>query len=187
MPKFTTRLLSAVTLLLFIQIAALAEERRFPTLGRVVSDAEVRGWDIAIGPNGEELPIGAGSVDQGAAVYAVQCAYCHGAKGNEGPDHKLVGGTGTLDTTKPVQTIGSYWPFATTVFDYINRAMPFLTPGSLSVDEVYAVTAFLLYQNGIIDRQFVISNENLAAIEMPNRNGFIADPRPEKLTEGGSP
>ncbi|MGR8946906.1 MAG: c-type cytochrome [Gammaproteobacteria bacterium] len=181
MPKLGV---AAFVLTVLVLTSVYAEQRRFPSLGRAATESEIKAWDIAIGPAGKELPPGAGNVDDGAKIYAKQCAYCHGENGEEGPDHRLVGGHGSLVADKPILTIGSYWRYATTVFDYINRAMPFLTPGSLSADEVYAVTAFLLYKNGIIEQQLVLSDSNLATIEMPNRAGFVPDPRPEKFIEG---
>ena len=147
--------------------------------GRAPTVEEVQAWDIAIGPGGQELPIGSGSVAAGATVYAQFCAACHGAKGNDGADAKLTGGHGTLDSAKPVQTIGSYWPYATTIFDYVRRAMPFTAPGSLSNNDVYAVTAFLLEQNEIVAADFIADRSTLPAVDMPNRNGFFPDPRPE--------
>ena len=155
------------------------DERRFPSIGRAAQENEIQAWDIAIGPTGMELPAGSGSVASGAKLYAVQCAYCHGKSGTEGPDHRLVGGQGTLTGKKPIKTIGSYWPYVTTLYDYIARAMPFLTPGSLTPDQVYAVTAYLLQLNGIIEADTVIGNENLASIKMPNRDGFVPDSRPD--------
>ncbi|MEM7468374.1 MAG: cytochrome c, partial [Pseudomonadota bacterium] len=106
-----------------IQLSA-TDTRRFPNLGSAASEEQINRWDIAIGPNGGELPAGQGTVAKGREVYAVKCAYCHGATGKEGPDPRLVGGKGTLNSEHPVLTIGSYWPYATTLYDYINRAMP---------------------------------------------------------------
>lgn len=116
---------------------------------------------------------------QGALVYAAKCAACHGATGKEGPQDRLVGGRETLASANPVKTVGSYWPYATTLYDYIRRAMPFNAPQSLSADEVYSVVAWLLHQNGIIAEEMVIDARTLPQIRMPNRNGFIPDPRPD--------
>jgi cytochrome c len=127
---------------------------------------------------GAELPPGRGSVAEGAQLYAQQCAACHGATGREGPDPVVVGGQGSLASAQPVQTIGSFWPYATTVFDYIRRAMPFTAPGSLSDDQVYALTAFLLAANGVVPQDAILDRERLAAVRMPNRDGFTPDPRP---------
>lgn len=158
------------------QATAAAEKRG---LGHRVDDAQVAALDVAIGRAGDELPPGAGNVAQGQAVYAARCAACHGATGREGPDNVLVGGQGTLASDQPVLTIGSYWPYATTLFDYIRRAMPFPAPGSLNDDEVYALTAFLLHANGIVAADAVIDRASLPAVRMPNRDGFVPDPRPD--------
>lgn len=146
-------------------------------LGHAPDAATLAAADTAIGPRGDELPAGRGSVTQGAALFAAQCAACHGATGREGPDPVLVGGQGSLATAKPVQTIGSYWPYATTVFDYIRRAMPTTAPGSLTNDEVYALTAFLLHANGIIDAGAVMDKTTLPKVAMPARKYFVPDTR----------
>ena len=148
-------------------------------LGRTPTADEIKGWDIAISPDGKELPPGSGTAAEGSRVYTANCAACHGKTGKEGPNDVLVGGQGTLNTKKPVKTIGSYWPYATTVWDYINRSMPFNKPASLSANEVYAVTAYLLSLNGIIPNDEVMNAKTLPQIKMPNRNGFIGDPRPD--------
>jgi cytochrome c len=149
-------------------------------LGRTPTAAEIQAWDIAIGPDGKELPAGHGTAREGAALYREKCAMCHGANGSEGPQDVLVGGQGSLATAKPVRTIGSFWPYATTVYDYIYRAMPFYAPGSLPPHEVYALTAYLLFRNGIIGEDDVIDARTLPKITMPNREGFRPDPRPEE-------
>ena len=118
-------------------------------------------------------------MQQGASIFAAKCAMCHGATGREGPKDRLVGGRNTLATEKPVKTVGSYWPYATTLYDYIHRAMPFNAPQSLSPDETYSVIAWLLYQNGIIEEGTIIDARSLPAITMPNRDGFVPDPRPD--------
>ena len=112
-------------------------------------------------------------------MYAAKCAGCHGPTGIEGPSDRLVGGQQTLQTPKPVKTIGSYWPYATTLYDYIRRAMPFDAPQSLTADDIYAVTAWLLYRNGIIGEEAVMDARTLPAVQMPNRQGFLPDPRPD--------
>lgn len=149
--------------------------------GRAATADEIRSLDIAIAPDGRELPAGSGAVSNGATLYAKHCAACHGASGREGPDHALVGGRGSLAGPAPRKTIGSYWPYATTVFDYIRRAMPFTAPGSLSDSDVYALTAWLLQQNGIVPDSFVADRRSLPMVEMPNRHGFVGDPRPEQF------
>jgi cytochrome c len=148
-------------------------------LGQPATAEDIRLWNIDVAPSGEGLPPGRGTVPQGATVYAAKCAKCHGASGTEGPMDRLVGGQHSLATTAPVKTIGSYWPYATTLYDYIHRAMPFDAPQSLTPDEVYSVTAWLLHQNGIIAENAVIDSSTLPAIQMPNRHGFVPDPRPD--------
>ena len=150
-------------------------------LGRTPSAEEIGAWDFAIGPEGKELPPGSGTAQEGAKIYAQKCAACHGPTGTEGevsakgrrPAPPLVGGKDTLNTPKPVRTIGSFWPFATTIWDYVYRTMPWNEERSLSTDEVYAVTAFLLYRNGIIQESAVLDARSLPKIQMPNRNGFV--------------
>ena len=148
-------------------------------IGRSATDEELRAWNIDVSPGGEGLPPGEGTVKRGAQVYAAKCAACHGPTGTEGPKDRLVGGHNTLQTPKPVRTIGSYWPYATTLYDYIHRAMPFNAPQSLSPDEIYSVVAWLLFQNSIVKEDAVIDARTLPGIVMPNRNGFIQDPRPD--------
>ena len=159
-------------------VAADGAAQRFG-LGQPATRARIAAMDIAIGPRGEELPQGRGTSAEGAAIYAQKCAMCHGASGREGPDPALVGGHGSLAGSEPLLTVGSYWPYATTLYDYIYRAMPLLTPASLTADEVYALTAFLLHSNGIIAAETVVDQHNLAAIRMPNRDGFVPDARPD--------
>jgi S-disulfanyl-L-cysteine oxidoreductase SoxD len=142
-------------------------------IGSVPSKAEINARDIAVGPNGEGLPPGRGTVAGGEQVYRAKCAACHGPTGTEGPRDKLVG------EQLPVKTIGTFWPYATTVFDYIRRAQPFDKPGSLTDEEVYAVTAWLLFRNQIIAADQVIDAATLPTVRMPNRDGFVPDPRPE--------
>ncbi len=144
-----------------------------PNLGVEVTPADYAAWDISIQTDGTGLPPGSGTAATGAEVYAAKCVACHGEKGAGTPNDRLVGGQGTLTDLAQVRTVGSYWPYATTVFDYIRRAMPFLAPESLSNDEVYSLTAYLLAQNGIIDEDQVMNARTLAKVEMPNRDGFI--------------
>jgi cytochrome c len=148
-------------------------------LGRPATEEEIRAWNIDVAPTGEGLPLGRGTVKQGAEVYAAKCASCHGPTGMEGPKDRLVGGQGTLATGKPIKTIGSYWPYATTLYDYIKRAMPLNAPQSLTADETYAVVAWLLFQNKIIVEDAVMDAQSLPRVPMPNRDGFIRDPRPD--------
>jgi S-disulfanyl-L-cysteine oxidoreductase SoxD len=148
-------------------------------LGRPATDQEIQQWNIDVAPTGEGLPLGRGTAQKGAAIFAAHCASCHGPTGQEGPMDRLVGGAGTLGSPKPVRTIGSYWPYATTVYDYVHRAMPFLAPQSLSPEEVYSVVAWLLYQNGIIAEDTILDAHSLPNITMPNRKGFVPDSRPD--------
>jgi S-disulfanyl-L-cysteine oxidoreductase SoxD len=143
-----------------------------PSLGVPASAAEIAAMDVSIGPDGAGLPTGSGTAKQGAEVYATKCVACHGADGANGINDRLVGGQGTLTSATPVKTIGSYWPYATTVFDYVRRAMPYPTPHSLSDDETYAVTAYLLHRNGIIGADDVMDATSLPKVKMPNRGGF---------------
>ncbi|MGZ3278972.1 MAG: c-type cytochrome [Caulobacteraceae bacterium] len=145
-----------------------------PDLGRAPSPAELAAVDISITPDGRGLPAGSGSVEQGAAVYAAKCQACHGANGAGGPNDRLTGGIGSLTTPKPVKTIASYWPYATTVFDYVRRAMPITAPQSLTNDEVYAVTAYLLSVDGIVPKDARLDAESLPKVRMPNRDGFVS-------------
>jgi cytochrome c len=151
-----------------------------PRLGVPASPEQVAAWDISIPPSGEGLPQGSGTAKQGAAVYAAKCQACHGAKGQGKPADPLAGGVGTLGSAKMQRTVGSYWPYATTLFDYVRRAMPTTAPMSLSNEEVYAVSAYILHINGIIGEDTVMNAQTLPAVKMPNRDGFINDWPPQK-------
>jgi S-disulfanyl-L-cysteine oxidoreductase SoxD len=150
-------------------------------IGTPLTGDAVAAWNIDIGPDGRGLPPGHGDVATGARIFASKCAACHGAAGQGGLGDTLVGGRGTLASDKPKRTVGSYWPYATTLFDYIRRAMPFNAPQSLSADEVYAVSAFLLNQNGVVPPGTVLDQDTLPKVKMPNRDGFVKDPRPGRL------
>ena len=158
-------------------------------LGRQATEDEIRAWNIDVAPSGEGLPPGRGTVGAGARVFAEKCASCHGPTGSEGPKDRLMGGQGTLATDRPVKTVGSFWPYATTLYDYIYRAMPYQAPQSLTPDEVYAVMAWLLFQNGILAEDAVMDARTLPDVRMPNRDGFVSDPRPdvERRERGHSP
>ena len=145
-----------------------------PGLGQEISDDDLSAWDISIEPNGGGLPPGSGSVSAGADVYAAKCAQCHGATGTEGPTDPLAGGIGSLTTETPAKTVGSFWPYATTLFDYTRRAMPFDAPQSLTADETYAVTAYVLHLNGILEEDAVLDAASLPALAMPNQDGFVS-------------
>ena len=159
---------------------ALPADRPF-NLGKIATPEEVAGWDIDVRPDGLGAPVGMGNAIDGEEVYADLCAACHGDFG-EGVDRwpELVGGEGSLDTHDPLKTAGSYWPYASTLYDYVYRAMPFGEAQSLSYDETYQIVAFLLYMNDIIEDDFDVSHRNIGNIEMPNRDGFfMPDPRPD--------
>lgn len=146
---------------------------RGPNLGATPSAAVVAAMDISIPPSGDGLPAGSGSVAQGQKVYEAKCQSCHGAKGEGKPADRLVGGMGTLASGNAIRTVGSYWPYATTLFDYTRRAMPTNAPMSLSDEEVYAATAYVLFLNGIIKQDEVMDARTLPQVKMPNRDGFI--------------
>ena len=148
-------------------------------IGRQATAAEIAGWNIDVGPDGNNLPAGSGSVSQGRDVFAQQCASCHGEKGEGGVGDRLVGGQGTIATPKPIRTVGSYWPYAPTLFDYIRRAMPQNAPQSLSNEDVYAVSAYILNLNGLVRDDATLDARSLAAIKMPNRDKFVGDARPD--------
>src|SRR5438067_13845672 len=148
-----------------------------PKFGEPVAAQQLTGFDISIPPSGAGLPPGSGTARDGLKVYEAKCLACHGAKGAGKPADALAGGVGSLATKAPVRTVGSYWPYATTLFDYVRRAMPITNPLSLTDDEVYAVSAYLLNLNGVIGPNDTMNAQTLAKVEMPNKNGFIPFPR----------
>jgi len=166
-------------LVAFVGVVAASAQAPASGVGRPATPDEIRNLGAAIAPDGGGLPDGSGTVAAGRDVFAARCAKCHGdkAQGDVGPT--LVGGRGTLATPRPLKTVGSFWPYATTVWDYINRAMPFDEPGLLKPPEVYAVTAYILNINGIIPADGVMDAKSLPKVRMPNRDGFVADPRPD--------
>jgi cytochrome c len=166
----TREILVAAGLFCLFGAGGCAQEA--PSLGAPVDVEALAGLDFTVMPDGEGLPEGRGDAVAGAEVYRQQCLACHGESGTGGANDELVGGQGSLATANPKKTIGSYWPYAPTLFDYIRRAMPYPAPGTLSNDELYAITAYLLYLNDIIDRDTVIDKDSLPAVAMPNRNGF---------------
>jgi S-disulfanyl-L-cysteine oxidoreductase SoxD len=143
-------------------------------IGRPATPQEIKGWDIDVSPNGAGLPPGRGDVRRGEAIFAAKCASCHGADGEGEPMDRLVGGVGTLRDKKPEKTVGSFWPYATTLFDFVRRAMPLDAPQSLTTDEVYAVSAYVLFLNGIVPQDATLDADNVAKIKMPNRDGFVS-------------
>jgi S-disulfanyl-L-cysteine oxidoreductase SoxD len=161
--------------------AAFAAPPGFYGYGTPATADQIAGWDIDARPDGVGLPPGSGSAEKGANVYAEQCTPCHGTFGEgEGRYPKLAGGEGTLTGERPEPSVGSYWPFAVTLFDYINRAMPFQAPHSLSSDDVYALTAYVLHINNIVANNFIADRDSLPKVKMPNHDNFIwQDPRPD--------
>ena len=162
-----------------LSYAASAQAQSAYGIGRSATPAEIAGWNIDVDRDGNNLPPGSGSVSHGHEVFDQQCAACHGANGEGGVGDRLVGGQGTLATPKPVRTVGSYWPYAPTLFDYIRRAMPQNAPQSLSNDDVYAVSAYILNMNGLVPADATLDARTLSAIKMPNRGMFVGDPRPD--------
>jgi cytochrome c len=171
------RALAGVLLVLGIGSAARAEERF--GIGRPATEAEIAAWNIDIDRDGRKLPPGSGSVAHGREVFEAQCASCHGVRGEGGTGERLAGGQGSLASAKPIKTVGSFWPYAPTLFDYIRRAMPMNAPQSLSDDDVYAVSGYVLHLNGLAPEDAVFDAPSLAAVRMPNRDGFVPDPRPD--------
>ena len=177
---------NAIVLVLMMAVPLAAQSPTFG-VGRPATAEEIRNLGGAIAPDGGGLPEGSGTVAAGRDVFAAQCARCHGprAQGDVGP--VLVGGQGTLATARPLKTVGSFWPYATTLWDYINRAMPFDKPGLLKPSEVYAVAAYILNLNGIIGENDVMDARSLPKVKIPNRDGFVADPRPDVGEKANKP
>ena len=167
--------LLSISTLLVLGVAALSAQTY--EVGREATAEEVAAWDVTIGPEGRELPAGSGTAKDGAQVYEVRCKECHGEDGVGGDQAGLVGNPEQLKQAPPIKTVGSYWPYATTLFDYTRRAMPFEDPGTLSADQVYAVTAYVLHLNGLVAEDDVLDRESLPKVVMPNRDGFVRDPR----------
>lgn len=162
-----------VVLLLALVAGAVIAAEPAPALGRPLDADTLRGLPRTVFPDGRGLPAGSGGVAAGAELYAAQCAACHGPGGIGGTADELAGGRMPLDSDWPDKTVGTYWPWATTVFDFIRRSMPLYAPGSLSADQAYALTAWLLFRNGIVAEDTVLDAASLAAVRMPNRDGFI--------------
>jgi cytochrome c len=144
-----------------------------PHFGAPADPGLVKAWDLSIPPDGTGLPPGKGSVSEGLAIYTEKCVMCHGVNGAGKPADQLTGGIGSLATDKPVKTVSSYWPYATTLFDYIRRAMPVTAPRSLTDHETYALTAYILSIDGIVKKDAVLDAKSLPKVKMPNRDGFI--------------
>jgi mono/diheme cytochrome c family protein len=165
--------LAATFVLLFIASAALAGETPLaPELGKPMTPAEVAKWDLSVFPDGTGLPDGKGTADQGAVIYKEQCERCHGANGRGATAEELVAEPQPLTTPYASKAIGPYWPYATTIFDYVRRSMPPDAPGTLTADQVYAITAYLLAANEVIPKDAEMNANTLPKVKMPNRNGF---------------
>src|ERR1700720_242577 len=175
----TRELCVAAFALIALARAARAQAQSPYGIGRVATPAEIAGWNIDIDRDGNNLPSGSGSVSHGHEIFDQQCAACHCANGEGGVGDRLVGGQGTLATPEPVRTVGSYWPYAPTLFDYIRRTMPQNAPQSLSNEDVYAVSAYVLHLNGLLPADATLDARTLSAIKMPNRGMFTEDPRPD--------
>lgn len=175
-----TRKLSILSFALLSAFAAAqAPAEGGPDLGEPVQQSEIEALDFSVLPNGDGLPAGSGNAIRGATVYQQNCLACHGEDGQDGINDRLVGGTGSLLSDAPVRTVGSFWPYATTLFDYIRRAMPYQTPASLSDGDVYSVAAYILYLNGVIGEQDELTAETLPAVRMPNRDSVVWGYDPE--------
>ena len=174
------KFLFLVMISLSISFSSHAENRKY-NIGKLATKTEVAGWDIDVRPDGVGAPKGSGNAIDGEEIYVNRCAACHGDFG-EGVDRwpVLVGGDGTLASHDPEKTTGSYWPYASTIFDYVYRSMPFGEAQTLTHDETYKLVAYLLNMNEIIDEDFVLSDKNIGKIKMPNASGFLLpDPRPD--------
>jgi S-disulfanyl-L-cysteine oxidoreductase SoxD len=169
----------ALSLVVLAAVGALAQTPA--RVGRPAPAETIHAMDITIFPDGRGLPAGKGTVAQGKDLFKEKCAVCHNDKGEgrQGQYPALVGGIGTINTPKPAKTVGSYWPYATTVYDYIQRAMPYDQPGTLKPDEIYAAVAFILNANGIIGEGDEINATTLPKVKMPNRDNFVPDARPD--------
>lgn len=153
--------------------------RDSPHLGKPATESDIAAWDLSVFPDGTGLPAGRGTALEGKKLYAQHCARCHGAEGEGATADELAGGKAPLDSDYPDKNIGNYWPYATTVFDFTRRSMPMEAPGSLTADETYAITAYLLFLNGVIGEDEEMNAQTLPKVRMPNRDGFIwIDARP---------
>lgn len=166
--------------LLLLVAAVVVAQQLHSGFGKPATSEEIRASQITVLPDGTGLPAGHGTAEQGRAVYQARCASCHGERGQGSKDFPaLAGGLGTLAAPDPNPTVGSYWPYATTVWDYIHRAMPYQSPGSLTSEQVYSVTAYILFMNKIVAEHQDLNKDTLPKVKMPNRNGFVPDPRPD--------
>ena len=164
---------------LSVAVTDAARSSGYYGYGEQATPEQIAGWDIDVRPDGLGLPPGSGTAEQGEALYEEKCASCHGVFGEgEGRWPKLAGDE-PLTGERPEKTGGNYWPYASTLWDYVHRTMPFYEPQSLDDDEVYRIVAYVLYLNELIEYDFELNQDNLATIEMPNRDGFFIDPRPD--------
>jgi S-disulfanyl-L-cysteine oxidoreductase SoxD len=166
------------SLLLFAAAALCAQSPKYG-VGRPPTADEIRQRDISVRPDGRGLPEGSGTAAAGKEIYDNRCARCHGAHGEGGDSVPLVGGRGSLNTANPLKTVASYWPYATTLYDYVSRAMPYDKPGTLTANQVYSLSAYVLSLGGVIPQDAVMDKNSLPKVRMPNRDGFVADPRPD--------
>lgn len=165
-------------------LSAMAVQAQSYGVGRTPSAEEIRALGATTNPSGVGLPAGSGTAKEGKDVYDLRCKECHGPEGKGADQTGFIGKPEQLLATPQVRTVGSYWPYATTLWDYTNRAMPFDRPGTLTADQVYAVTAYILFLNGIVEEDAVLDAETLKDVRMPNREGFVPDDRPD--TGGGA-
>jgi hypothetical protein len=171
---------SLVLVSLLVGAAAFAADE-IVKLGHVATPAEIAAWDIDVRPDGKGLPVGSGTVMQGEPLYEERCASCHGDFGEGSGRYPVIaGGQDTLTYDRPEKTVGSYWPYATTLWDYLNRAMPYGDAQSMTADETYAVTAYVLYLNDLLDEEGSLDQDSLPKLKMPNQDNFTGpDPRPD--------
>jgi cytochrome c len=180
MSRFPEVFKPALAALVLVAAPAMAEKAGHWGFGSPATSEQIAGWDIDVRPDGVGLPPGEGSVEDGEYLYEDKCALCHGSFGESVSGYPaLAGGDGSLTDPRPKKTVGSYWAYASTLWDYIHRAMPFTQPESLTDDEVYAITAYVLHLNDIVDYEFVLTQDNLTDVEMPNAGNFIAEERPD--------
>ena len=165
-------------LVLFAVFSFAAFSQKY-NVGRPATPEEIKSTDQFMAPDGTGLPAGKGTAAEGREIYSRRCARCHGAQGQGDEEGPLVGGKGTLKSAKPLKTVGSFWPYATTIYDYVHRAMPFDNPGLLDANQTYSVVALILHMNGIIGEKDEMNAQTLPKVKMPNRDGFVKDNRPD--------
>ena len=179
----SSSLKAAFTSLVLLMLSAglqAADKAGHYGVGQLATPAQIKGWDIDVRPDGAGLPEGSGSVLDGEVLYEAQCAECHGSFGEgEGRHPILAGGIGSLTADRPTRSVGSYWPYVSTLWDYIHRAMPFTAPESLTDDEVYAVTAYVLYLNDLVEDDFELNRATYHDVILPNQGQFYPDDRPD--------